>query len=104
VDIASHSVTHPPLALLDGPDCAAEMTESRSEIAKLADRAPAGISYPYGSVNKTVAAAARAAGYVFGCCSAHRAVAGTDDPMLLPRISVGDWSGARFERALDRLA
>jgi peptidoglycan/xylan/chitin deacetylase (PgdA/CDA1 family) len=102
-EIASHTATHPVLTRLTPKKQAVELERSREDIRRLVGDAPAGLSYPYGSVDDSIAGLARSIGYRYGCSSIQRTVSAGDRLMLLGRIAVGDWSGEDLLRVLNRL-
>lgn len=63
MDIESHTVWHPDLRKVDSTRLAAELAESRAELARELHVDARILSYPYGRYDNQVIAAAQAAGY-----------------------------------------
>ena len=85
-ELASHSVGHEILPLLDDDALAAELTCSRQTIAKWAGVQIAGFCYPNGSCDDRVVAATRAAGYAYACTTRTPHGDANQDVMLLGRV------------------
>ena len=97
IEIGSHSATHARLAstgtdALSPAQVAAETAGSRAALREMTGAQVNGFAYPYGSMNETVRAAVRAAGYEYACAVE---AAPTDIGMMaLPRIYIGKRDGA----------
>lgn len=65
-EIGSHTVTHPRLTTADDDTLVRELVESRTAVEAGMGRPAPAVCYPYGDVDKRVAAAARRAGYTVG--------------------------------------
>jgi peptidoglycan/xylan/chitin deacetylase (PgdA/CDA1 family) len=102
VDIGSHSVTHPTLPALTREQKAWEIERSADECRELVGRRPTTFAYPYGDVDAECVEIARDAGYEVACSIREDLVWAGDDPHLLPRIAVGNWSAAEFRVRLTR--
>lgn len=75
-EIGSHTCSHPHLTEVDDERLRDELERSRRACEAGLGRACTSIAYPYGSVNPTVAAAAREAGYLAGAALPARLHAG----------------------------
>jgi peptidoglycan/xylan/chitin deacetylase (PgdA/CDA1 family) len=107
LELGAHSRTHPHLTALRGDALNDEIVGSAERIRAETGRAVRSFAYPYGSVDREVAAAA--AGFDHACTTEMRAVRGGDDPRLLPRLDayyfrapglLESWDSARFRRYL----
>ena len=102
-EVASHSVGHEILPLLDDDALVAELERSRQAIAEWIAGPVAGFCYPNGSYDDRVVAATRAAGYGYACTTqSPYAVAhagGGGDDMLIGRV---DLNRSRVTRASGR--
>lgn len=88
LEIGSHSATHQKLAEV-GPDrLSAEIAGSRAGLGALIGAQIRGFAYPYGSMNASVRAAVRAAGYDYAC-AVETAIADIGI-LALPRVYVGE--------------
>jgi hypothetical protein len=61
-------------------------------------------AYPFGEEDDTTATAVREAGFSCSCTTHPAAVRRNTDCFHLPRIAVGDWDAATFERMLEGIA
>ena len=103
MEIGSHGLVHTDLTSAGDTRLAAEAAGSRSLLARLTGRPPAGFCYPYGAVDSRAVHAVRSAGYAYACAVAPGALAG---PFALPRTYVGDRDSParlRIKRLLHRL-
>ena len=105
VTLGAHSRTHADLSVLDGERLEDEVLGSAEAIATRAGRRPEAFAYPYGRTSPGGARAV-AKGFRFGCTTEFRALAGADDPALLPRLdmyyfqrpgSLAQWGRATFD-------
>ncbi len=87
LEIASHGLTHVDLTLADDALLSAEIGGSRALLAELTGREVPGLCYPYGTVDRRVADAARAAGYRYACAIDPGPLTGA---FALPRVHVGE--------------
>lgn len=88
VKIGSHGVTHIPLADCDDSTLWRELADSRRLLEDMIGKPVTSISYPHGSANRRVAAAAKRAGYTLGACSRFDINDASRDPFLLCRTEV----------------
>jgi peptidoglycan/xylan/chitin deacetylase (PgdA/CDA1 family) len=92
VEVHSHGATHARLTWLGDAEAADELARSREAIARRLGTAPAGISYPYGSVDDRVRRLAAREGYTLGFAGPSARGA---DALALPRRPVYGWD--RFD-------
>lgn len=92
VEIGSHSVTHPRLALLTEERCLNELAESKQSLENLLNTEIDHICYPYGSCNTGVVSMARKAGYRTGTTTVKGLASPLHDALALPRkaVSIND--------------
>jgi peptidoglycan/xylan/chitin deacetylase (PgdA/CDA1 family) len=88
VAIGSHGASHTPLATCDDETLWDELYGSRACIEDIIGMPVKAISYPHGSVNRKVAAAAQKAGYQLGLCSRRDINDIKRDPLLLCRTEI----------------
>jgi peptidoglycan/xylan/chitin deacetylase (PgdA/CDA1 family) len=84
--IGAHTRSHPHLTRLTGEALAAEMAGSAEDIASHLGVRPAVFSYPYGSLNIDVIAAASP--FDFAVTTEFKTVDRSDDPLVLPRLDM----------------
>jgi peptidoglycan/xylan/chitin deacetylase (PgdA/CDA1 family) len=101
VDVGGHTVTHPVLPALAPAARRREILEGKRACERLTDRPAVGFAYPYGANDADSRAAAAECGFAWACTTEARPVSADGvDPFALPRIAVGDWDAAAFDRAL----
>ena len=107
LELGAHSRTHPHLTALRGDALRAEVAGSAERIRAETGRAVRSFAYPYGSVDREVAAATSA--FDHACTTEMRLVGAGDDHRLLPRLDayyfrapgrIESWGSARFRRYL----
>jgi peptidoglycan/xylan/chitin deacetylase (PgdA/CDA1 family) len=96
VEIGFHTRLHHLLTLLDDAQLVEAMRTGRSEIEDVVGRSLRTISYPHGTADSRVAAAARAAGFDFGFTGLPQVVADDDDPLLLGRVAPSYYSAGEL--------
>jgi peptidoglycan/xylan/chitin deacetylase (PgdA/CDA1 family) len=107
VEIGSHTVTHPSLAMLPIADQRLEVAGSASALRARLGRPIDAIAYPYGSpkdVGASTIQIARAAGLGLGFTTASGRARPGCDPLAIPRVLVDDVDGEGFARLLWRTA
>ncbi|MBQ0848919.1 polysaccharide deacetylase family protein [Streptomyces sp. NPDC057621] len=87
LEIASHGLTHVDLTLADDALLGAEIGGSRALLSELTGREVQGMCYPYGTVDRRVADAVRAAGYGYACAIDPGPLTGV---FALPRVHIGE--------------
>ena len=92
IEVHSHGASHARLTWLSDQQVADELGRSREIITSRLGRAPAAISYPFGSVDARIRKLARDAGYVLGFAGPNDGV--DNDPMRLARSTVYAWDTA----------
>jgi peptidoglycan/xylan/chitin deacetylase (PgdA/CDA1 family) len=88
IEVHSHGATHARLTWISEGQAADELGRSRETIARRLGCPPAGISYPFSSVNGRVRALAAQAGYRLGFAGPSQRGA---DPLALRRRPVYGW-------------
>ena len=63
MELGSHSISHPDLRTLDGPELASELRESKEAVEQLTGRPCRTFAYPFGLYDERVTQAAAEAGY-----------------------------------------
>ncbi|MGH3321232.1 MAG: polysaccharide deacetylase family protein [Streptosporangiaceae bacterium] len=103
VEIGAHSITHPELDLLPPRRARDEVTAPRKTLEDRLQVPVRSFAYPFGYYDARVRAAVAQAGYLSACAVDELTVAGTDDVLLLPRLTVaGGTTLAGLERLLER--
>jgi peptidoglycan/xylan/chitin deacetylase (PgdA/CDA1 family) len=100
IDIGAHSVTHAMLST-QSPDAQRwEMRQSKQDLEALIGRPVAGFAYPHGDYGPETLDLVQDSGFDFACTVEGGCVAKKTRPFLLPRLSVGDCSGAELDHFL----
>lgn len=98
VTIGAHGATHTRLAVCGDATLRRELSDSRRRIEDLIGRSVTTVSYPHGSVNLRVRAAAAEAGYTTGGCSRFDINEAKHDRLLLNRCEIVAADSARVFR------
>jgi peptidoglycan/xylan/chitin deacetylase (PgdA/CDA1 family) len=88
IDAGSHTRTHPNLTSLSVAALDEELAGSRAALAEALGEEPHLVSFPYGSTNAAVRAAAVRAGYQGGIALSYGRVRAGADPFDLTRVNV----------------
>ncbi len=89
IEIGSHSVSHPSLVTLDDDALNDELVASRRWLQQVAGQAVQMFAYPSGHHDDRVREASAGAGYTAACTFLNGRVEGEEDPMRLPRLTMG---------------
>ncbi|MBI5597101.1 MAG: polysaccharide deacetylase family protein [Elusimicrobia bacterium] len=89
--IGAHGARHVPLTRLDDAELEAEMAASRKRLEDALGRPVDSMSYPFGLVDRRVAAAAAAAGFTLAGTSVYGTNLPGADPLLLRRTEAVAW-------------
>lgn len=93
VEIGAHTVTHQALGRLDSAGQRSEILPNKKTLEDLIERPVTSFSYPHGDYDDSSIQLLREAGFSRACTTAGNTVAGTHDPLLLPRVHALDWDG-----------
>jgi peptidoglycan/xylan/chitin deacetylase (PgdA/CDA1 family) len=103
VEIGAHTASHPRLAALPAEDQYADVLRGKERLEAILGAPISSFSYPFGGrldVSAATVDAVRTAGFARACTTRPGVVQPTTNPLRLPRLYVGDWSGEEFERRL----
>jgi peptidoglycan/xylan/chitin deacetylase (PgdA/CDA1 family) len=103
VTFGGHGETHRILTTLSPADLEREMQESQAAVTREVGRRTASLSYPNGNWNRSVADAARAAGFEIGFSMDRGPVSPRDDRYAIKRINVHEAIGRSTPLFLARL-
>ncbi|WP_369726011.1 polysaccharide deacetylase family protein [Bradyrhizobium sp. LLZ17] len=101
ITIGAHTLTHPTLPAHDAEIQFKEIAESRRACEELTGTTVRTFAYPFGDHSDATVQAVRAAGFDFACTVDARAVGRNVEPLKLPRIYVGDWTGDEFQKRIE---
>ncbi len=102
VEVGAHSANHPVLPCLDARAQEEEIRRSKAACEALLDRPIQAFAYPFGRYAAATTTLVRNAGFACACTCDADIVHGRSQPHALPRVYVGDWDGAEFEKRLTR--
>jgi peptidoglycan/xylan/chitin deacetylase (PgdA/CDA1 family) len=100
VVIGAHTVTHPTLPAHLYDTQYYEIAESRRICEELVGAPVSAFAYPFGDHNGATVSAVRRAGFALACTADPGVVRPGIDPIRLPRIYIGNWSGDEFQKRL----
>jgi peptidoglycan/xylan/chitin deacetylase (PgdA/CDA1 family) len=100
VVVGAHTVTHPTLPAHLYETQYYEIAESRRVCEELVGRPVSTFAYPFGDYDDATVSAVRQAGFALACTVNAGVIRPGTDPIRLPRIYAGDWSGEEFQRRL----
>jgi peptidoglycan/xylan/chitin deacetylase (PgdA/CDA1 family) len=100
IDIGAHTVTHPPLSLLNEADQRSEIEDSRAACEELIGEPICTFAYPFGDFDDATIRFVRNAGFRCACTTYRGRVSMQTDPMRLPRLVMGNWAGDDLARRL----
>lgn len=100
IDIGAHSVTHAALSLLDEQAKRSEIEGSRAACEELVGGSIHTFAYPFGDFDEATVACVREYAFACACTIAPGRVSKRSDPMLLPRLAVGNWTGDDLARRI----
>ena len=100
IEVGAHTETHRPLDRIQPAEQAREIEGSKAALENLFGRPIEGFSFPHGARGREAARLVRRAGFARACDSTAGVVVRSTDLLALPRVVVGDWDGAGFERRL----
>lgn len=100
MDIASHTATHPFMAVLDVHEARRELTESRAALEDATGAPVVGFSWPNGDAHPRGRGLLTEAGYTWAATSRAAFAAPRTDRLALPRLPVRAWHDAEALAAL----
>jgi peptidoglycan/xylan/chitin deacetylase (PgdA/CDA1 family) len=100
VTIGAHTVTHPPLSMLETAACHREVADSKRTCEALIGAPVVSFAYPFGDFNGQAREAVKSAGFIVACSTRRGPVVATSDTLAMPRVHILNWSGDEFERVL----
>jgi peptidoglycan/xylan/chitin deacetylase (PgdA/CDA1 family) len=103
LDVGVHTSSHAALPELSPEEQREEILRGREACAAIAGAPPTTLAYPYGAYDAASITVVRSLGFVAACTTDNAAVRRRSDPLRLPRLQVGEWSGRRLGRRLRML-
>lgn len=94
MEVASHTATHPFMAVLPEDEALRELSDSRTALEDAIGAAVTGFSWPNGDAHRRGHALLRAAGYQWAATSRAAFASARTDPLDLPRLAVRAWHDA----------
>ena len=100
IDIGAHTVTHPVLFLLDEENQRFEIEHSRTVCEQLIGEPIHAFAYPFGEFDNATVSLVREFGFACACTIVPERISMRSDPMLLPRLAIGNCVGDEVARSL----
>jgi peptidoglycan/xylan/chitin deacetylase (PgdA/CDA1 family) len=104
LDVGSHTLTHPVLAVLSKESQQREIRDSKVCLEEIVGRAIASFAYPYGTradYTRETSALVKASGYQCACSNYRDIVWSRSNTFQLPRVLVRNWNGELFEKRME---
>jgi peptidoglycan/xylan/chitin deacetylase (PgdA/CDA1 family) len=102
IGLGAHTVTHPLLSSLPGPQQRQEIEDSSAYLTELVGRPVRDFCYPHGDFSPETAALVESAGFETASTTRSAPVTRETSPLELPRVAVMNWNAETFERELER--
>lgn len=97
VSLGCHSSSHLRMTVRAPATCEEDLSRSRERLRHLMGSFPAAFAYPYGEYDHASIEQVRGAGFGLACTSDAGLATPVSDPLALPRLGVGNWTGAYFD-------
>lgn len=97
VTLGCHSASHLRMPVQDPATCAQELLRSKEACQHLSGAPTTLFAFPYGEYDPPSIEVVRAAGFSLACTSNEGLIEQSSDPLALPRLGVGNWSGSYFD-------
>lgn len=102
VEIGAHTVTHPLLGRLDVKAQTLEIAASKTRLEEILGTEVVSFAYPHGRYGDATPGIVAEAGFRQACTGEHTVAWRETDPLLVPRIAVGEWDADVLVRRLAR--
>lgn len=100
IQVGAHTITHPILPAHCEAYQREEIVQSKTLLEDISGAPVTCFAYPHGEYSKSTAALIREAGFDCACTTDEASVWRFTDPLLMPRLAVGNWDGDEFARQL----
>ena len=100
IELGAHTCTHPPLSRLTAKQQDKEIRTSKVDLEAALGHPVKSFAYPFGNYARGSVDLVAAAGFDYACAVADRPVRPSSSRFELPRLCVGNWSGAKFAAKL----
>ncbi|MFC1510450.1 polysaccharide deacetylase family protein [Candidatus Omnitrophota bacterium] len=101
-EIGAHTVHHPMLSRLLPEEQEKEIVCSKHDLEELLNEPITSFCYPHGDYSKETVKILKSLRFKNACTVTQGTVERNNDPFLLPRVGVLNWSGVEFEKNLKR--
>jgi peptidoglycan/xylan/chitin deacetylase (PgdA/CDA1 family) len=103
ITIGAHSVNHIPLDAKPAALLESEILGSRRQLETILDRPVQHFAYPHGKYCSETVGTLDTLGFRSACTTEEKPVTSVTNPLLLPRLAVGNWTGAEFSERLRKV-
>jgi peptidoglycan/xylan/chitin deacetylase (PgdA/CDA1 family) len=100
IDIGAHTMTHPWLAGLPRDIQLEQIVGSRQQCRDLTGEFPSSFAYPFGAFDPVTPELVKSAGFELACSTATDLTWASSDMMLVPRVTVLNYTGRMFSARL----
>jgi peptidoglycan/xylan/chitin deacetylase (PgdA/CDA1 family) len=101
IEIGGHTASHANLKALPSDAARDQIARGKREVERLLGAPVRSFAYPYGLYAADTAKLVRDSGFTAACTTWPSPVWRGSDPLMLPRMTVGDWDGDEFARRLN---
>ncbi|HEY6065684.1 MAG TPA: polysaccharide deacetylase family protein, partial [Thermoanaerobaculia bacterium] len=103
-EVAAHGWSHRALGEMTPEEQRRDIEENVRDLEATTGSSPVSFAYPFGGpYTAGTIGILRGAGIRAACTVAGHAVTAATDPMEIPRLQVGDWTGEELEERIERL-
>ena len=103
ITIGAHSVNHIPLDSKPAALQESEILGSRRQLETILDRPVQHFAYPHGKYCSETVRTLDTLGFRSACTTEEKPVTSATNPLLLPRLAVGNWTGDEFADRLRKV-
>ncbi len=100
IELGAHTCTHPPLSRLTAKQQDREIRASKVDLESALGHPVKSFAYPFGNYARASVDLVAEAGFDYACAVADRPLRPSSPRYELPRVCVGNWSGAKFAAKL----
>jgi peptidoglycan/xylan/chitin deacetylase (PgdA/CDA1 family) len=104
VEFGAHTITHPMLSVISRDEQESEIKGSIQAVEQLTGKPVSSFAYPFGAsqdFNGDSIAILQSAGINIAVTTIPGSVMNDSEPIMLPRVWVGDWDSAAFQQAIE---
>ena len=100
MQIGAHTATHPVLPSHPASAQLWDLVTNKNALESVVGAPVTSFAYPYGAHTDETVSLVRKAGFARACTTEAMGVVPGGDPLRVPRVAVGDWTGEELSRRL----